>query len=311
MSRGSRRRGAAHGSDHPDERWMASYLDMITVLMCLFIVLYAMSNVDKGKYEELKDSLSAAFGREAVEGEPVLAGGVEDGSAEQPEAMTDVERALAELAHLRELRDQIAARLEARGLHHLVEFGIDARGLSIKLVGSETFFDGNSATLRAEARAVLDSVAPVLRSIDNQVTIEGHADAQGDPAPFPTDWELSSGRATGVLRNLVEAGGVAPGRISSVGFGSSRPVATENGAAAGALNRRVDIVVLSQEPEAIRGLIPELMEQEEKAQELAAAKAEEAGTEEAGTGETAPEDAAEEEAAAEEHATEEVEATGH
>jgi chemotaxis protein MotB len=280
---------------------MASYLDMITVLMCLFIVLYAMSNVDKGKYEELKDSLSAAFGREVVEGEPVLAGGVgEEGNAVEPEILTDVERAQAELAHLRQLRDQIAERLEARGLHHLVEFGIDARGLSIKLVGSETFFDGNSATLRAEARAVLDSVAPVLRSIDNQVTIEGHADPQGNPAPFPTDWELSSGRATGVLRNLVEAGGVAPGRISSVGFGSSRPVPTENGAAAGALNRRVDIVVLSQEPEAIRGLIPELMEKEAQAEELAAAQTEEAAT-----------DGTADEAAPEEHATEEVEAAGH
>lgn len=304
MSRGSRRRGGAdHGSDHPDERWMASYLDMVTVLMCLFIVLYAMSNVDKAKYEELSDSLSAAFGREVVEGEPVLSGGVgEEGDAEKPEIMTDVQRAQAELDHLRQLRDQIAKRLETRGLQHLVEFGIDARGLSVKLVGSETFFDGNSATLRAEAKAVLQSVSPVLRAIDNQVTIEGHADPRGNPAPFPTDWELSSGRATGVLRHLVESGGVAPGRISSVGYGSSRPVTTEEGGAStGALNRRVDIVVLSQEPEAIRGLIPELIEKEKQAKKVA------------------EEQAAAEESTAESHADgpptgpveEEVEAGGH
>jgi chemotaxis protein MotB len=276
---------------------MASYLDMITVLMCLFIVLYAMSNVDKGKYEELKDSLSAAFGREVVEGEPVLAGGIEeDGAEEKPEALTDLQRAQAELEHLRQLRDEVAKRLETRGLQHLVEFGIDARGLSVKLVGSETFFDGNSATLRAEAKAVLNSVAPVLRAIDNQVAIEGHADPQGNPAPFPTDWELSSGRATGVLRHLVESGGVAPERISSVGYGSSRPVTTEGGAAAGALNRRVDIVILSQEPEAVRGLIPDLIEKEEQAKQLAKEQAAEA--------------AAEEEAAGD-HAAEEAEATGH
>jgi len=249
---------------------MASYLDMITVLMCLFIVLYAMSNVDVGKYEELKDSLSAAFGREVVEGEPVLSGGVgEEADAEKPQQLTDEERAQAELGYLRQLRDKITERLETRGLQHLVKFGIDARGLSVKLVGSETFFDGNSAILRAEAKSVLNSVAPVLRAIDNQVTIEGHADARGNPAPFPTDWELSSGRATGVLRYLVETGGVAPERISSVGFGSSRPVTTEDGAAAGALNRRVDIVILSQEPEAIRGLIPELIEKEAQAKQLA------------------------------------------
>ncbi|MFC0680700.1 flagellar motor protein MotB [Lysobacter korlensis] len=308
MSRAGRRKhGAAHGSDHPDERWMASYLDMITVLMCLFIVLYAMSNVDKGKYEELKDSLSAAFGREVVEGEPVLSGGVdEEGDAEEPEVLTDVERAVAELQHLRRLQAEITKRLESRGLHHLVEFGIDARGLSIKLVGSETFFDGNSAALRAEAEAVLKSVAPVLQSIDNQVTIEGHADPRGNPAPFPTDWELSSSRATAVLRNLVESGGVAPARISSVGFGSSRPVATAGGAAAGALNRRVDIVVLSQEPEAIRGLIPELIEKEAQAKDLAQAKAEEAAAEKA-----AAEEHGAAESTTEKHGTEEVEATGH
>jgi chemotaxis protein MotB len=309
MSRGARRRhGAAHGSDHPDERWLVSYADMITVLMCLFIVLFAMSNVDKGKYEELKDSLSAAFGREVVEGEPVLSGGVgEDGAVEQPEAQTDVERALAELQHLRELRDQISERLESRGLHHLVEFGIDARGLSIKLVGSETFFDGNSAALRAEAEAVLTSIAPVLQSIDNQVTIEGHADPRGNPAPFPTDWELSSSRATAVLRNLVETGGVAPQRISSVGFGSSRPVPAAEGAAAGALNRRVDIVVLSQEPEAVRGLIPELVEKEAQAKELAQARAAESAAAHAATEEHAPA-----EAAPEAHGTEEeAEAAGH
>ena len=117
MSRGSRRRGgAAHGSDHPDERWLVSYADMITVLMCLFIVLFAMSNVDKGKYDELKDSLSAAFGREVVEGEPVFIGGVgEEGETPEPaepSELTDVQRALAELQHLREPRDEIAERLD-------------------------------------------------------------------------------------------------------------------------------------------------------------------------------------------------------
>ncbi len=308
MSRGPRRRGGgAHGSDHPDERWLVSYADMITVLMCLFIVLFAMSNVDKGKYEELKDSLSAAFGREVVEGEPVLSGGVGDkGDSEKPQVLTDVERAQAELAHLRQLQEEITKRLESRGLHHLVEFGIDARGLSIKLVGSETFFDGNSAALRAEAVAVLRSVAPVLQSIDNQVTIEGHADPRGNPAPFPTDWELSSSRATAVLRNLVESGGVAPARISSVGFGSSRPVPMGNGAAAGAQNRRVDIVVLSQEPEAIRGLIPELIEKDARAKELAQARAEEAAA-----AEEAAEEHGTEDAANGEHAPGEVDAAGH
>ncbi len=308
MSRGRRRnKGGSHGSDHPDERWLVSYADMITVLMCLFIVLFAMSNVDKGKYEELKDSLSAAFGREVVEGEPVLSGGVgEKGDAEKPpEELTDLQRAQAELAHLRQLRDQITDRLETRGLQHLVEFGIDARGLSVKLVGSETFFDGNSAALRAEAEAVLHSVAPVLQTIDNQVTIEGHADPRGNPAPFPTDWELSSSRATAVLRNLVEAGGVAPARISSVSYGSSRPVATAHGVAAGALNRRVDIVVLSQEPEAIRGLIPELIEKEAQAKQLAKEQAE-AHAEEAAAG-----DHAAEEATGEHAVEEEGEAAGH
>ncbi|QBR73824.1 OmpA/MotB family protein [Microbacterium sediminis] len=260
--RGGRRHAVDHssgGHDGPDERWMASYLDMITVLMCLFIVLFAMSSVDQQKFEQLRDSLATGFGQEPSE-DVDTAGLVlpeelqaEDGGHA---ANTDLAAAQAEVDHLEELRSRLEGALEARGLAGTAEFVIDDRGLTVGLVGAETFFQTNSTVLSDKAVAVLDALGGVLVEVDNEISIEGHADYRAPVAPFPTNWELSSGRATQVLRHLVEADGLRGDRVQAVGFGDTRPIAEGTDDAALARNRRVDIVVLSNAEEEVRALIP-------------------------------------------------------
>jgi len=235
---------------------MASYMDMVTVLMCLFIVLFAMSSLDKAKFEQLKESLASGFGIVLPEETP--GPGTEPSGAPEP-TLTDLDRARQEVEALIALRDRIAAGLDDRGLGGAVEFRLDERGLTIRLVGSETFFAPNSTELTGRTEAVLDAVAPVLRPTKYQISVEGHADFHGSPYPFPTVWELSSGRATQVLRHLVEEGGIAPQRIGAVGYGSARPATTGSSEEDMALNRRVDIAVLSNKPESIRALIPEVL----------------------------------------------------
>ena len=131
---------------------------------------------------------------------------------------------------------------------------------TIGLIGSEAFFAPNLANLSSQAIQVLDTIAPILAAQPNEVKIEGHADRHGVTINYPTDWELSSGRATAVLRRLVEHGGIAQERISAVGYGSARPVATGSDLAAMAQNRRVDTVMLSTQPEAVRALIPSVLD---------------------------------------------------
>lgn len=260
--RGGRRRPAETGHDEPDERWAVSYADMVTVLMCLFIVLFAMSSVDKGKYEQLANSLSAGFGQKVTEG----GADTVEGIVIPPDAVIDEDpedlaaMAAAEYESLEELRERMRASLAAEGLEDTVEFVIDDRGLKVGLVGAETFFADNSTDLSAKADAVLDAIGGVLADVDNQVSVEGHADHRSPAAPFPTNWELSGGRATQVARFLVEHERIGGPRVKATGFSDTRPIAEGDGADELARNRRVDIVVESDEKDEVRALIPAIAE---------------------------------------------------
>ena len=264
--RGRRRGLEEEHEEHVDERWMASYMDMVTVLMCMFIVLFAMSTVDQAKFVQLKNSLATGFGAvdvgkvDTAEGIVVPADLVDTPAVNQDVGLTDLDLAIAEVDDLTAVQEAMQAALSAVGLDTLVEYTIDERGLSVGLVGSETFFEPNVATLSSQAVKVLDTIGPVLAGSQREVSVEGHADRHGVTINYPTDWELSSARATQVLRHLVERTGVAQERIGAIGYGSARPVDTGDDLAAMARNRRVDVVLLSNQPDSVRALIPSVLD---------------------------------------------------
>jgi len=260
--RGRRRAAGAHaegGHDGPDERWAVSYSDMVTVLMCLFIVLFAMSSIDKGKYDELRNSLAEGFG---VPKEEVLVIDPSEGDGIVDEMF---QKALEERQSMEKLRADLQNALSNAGLEAAASFNIDERGLTVGLVSTETFFVTNSTELSRKAKSVLAAIGPVLAADDHSLSIEGHADYRPtDGQRFATNWELSAGRATSVLRNLVEVRGVEATRTKAVGFGSTRPIANGKSNAALAKNRRVDIVVLSNAPEDVRALLPDVKAKSDK-----------------------------------------------
>ena len=287
-----RKKGGHDDAEHPDERWMASYMDMITVLMCMFLVLFAMSNVDQQKYIALKNSLATGFGEvksekvDTASGTIVAKGqvtkdgkgyatdkshadhstaasgakdtNVDPASAVVPATATkaDVAAAQKELDDLQTIEKAIQGNLAKAGQTSNVQFTVDARGLTVRLVGSETYFGSNSADLSDQAKRIMDAIAPVLQGSHHDVSVEGHADSRNSTAPFATNWELSAARATGVLRDLVERGGLPGDHVQSVGFGSSRPLSKGTTDADLALNRRVDIVVLSNADQDVSALMP-------------------------------------------------------
>jgi len=261
VSTSRRSRGRGHdddGHDEPDERWAVSYADMVTVLMCLFIVLFAVSNVDKTKFELLANSLATGFGQESTEGGADTA----EGMVIPPELQDDdgvvdlTARAEVEYESLEDLKERMHAALQVQGLQDAVEFVIDDRGLNVGLIGAETFFSDNSTALSGKADAVLDAIGDVLVTVGNQVSVEGHADHRISAAPYPTNWELSGGRATQVARFLVEHEGVGGPRVKATAFSDTRPLVAGDSPEALAGNRRVDIVVESNEEEQVRALIP-------------------------------------------------------
>jgi chemotaxis protein MotB len=261
---------------HVDERWMASYMDMVTVLMCLFIVLYAMSTVDANKFEKLRNSLATGFGAVAsetvdtAEGTVVPPEFVDENleafaamqSADSAAAPDALEAALKEVDRLRALEEQMKAGLAAAGLSENVEFQIDQRGLTVKLVGSQTFFAPDRPELTERASQVLTIISPILGPAALEIMVEGHA-ANGVTA-YPSTWELSSARAVNVLRFMVDRGGIAPGTIGAVAFGSARQVNDDSTPELMELNRRVDIVIISDQPDVVRALIPEVLKLSEK-----------------------------------------------
>lgn len=271
-----RRRAKKHEEEEHEnhERWLVSYADMVTLLMVLFIVLFAISQVDKAKFAALAAGLSASFGApitalpgttpqgsvlDALPAAVDIAAGIAPGQEASREevdaaaAQAAVERAARVAAeaqgtydNLAEVRRRIQEALDAAGYGAAARFEIDDRGLVVHVVADEVLFDAEHADLRPEGAIVLDAIAPTLRALPNQLAIEGHANhlPVTPGGPWPSNWELSAYRATTVVRYLAGAG-VPEGRMSAIGYGSTRPLVPVTDPTAITVNRRVDIVVLS------------------------------------------------------------------
>jgi chemotaxis protein MotB len=282
-----RKRAKKHEEEEHEnhERWMVSYADMMTLLLVLFIVLYAMSQVDKAKFAALASGLSETFGGPiTVTPGPTPEGSVLDGltgaidiaSAIPPDpTVTEAEvdaaasaaaaerakRVAAEAAgaydELAAAREKLEAALAAAGYPDAARFEIDERGLVVHIVADAVLFDAELAALRPEGQAILDAVAPTLAELPNVLRVEGHANhlPVTPGGPWPSNWELSATRATTVLRHLA-GDGVPEPRMSATGYAETRPLVPTTDANAISVNRRVDVVVLSTASAEANGLLP-------------------------------------------------------
>lgn len=272
---GGRRRAEDHEeAEHENaERWLLSYADMITLLMALFIVLFAISQVDQAKLIALSNGLEQYFGEPTAVSSStgILNGGVQgqpDSKAigpvppqnivpvlvpkTSPSAGTDAGLGAGKGAgagtgksqkdDLTAIRDKIAKSLAAKGLSGSVQFQVRDHGLVVNVVTDRVLFDAGEATLRPEGRKVLDAVAPILKTLPNELTVEGHTDNVPISGHFPSNWELSTERATTVLRYVLSRG-VAGARVSAAGYADQRPLSSNATTEGRARNRRVAIVV--------------------------------------------------------------------
>ncbi|MEX2290982.1 MAG: flagellar motor protein MotB [Mycobacteriales bacterium] len=257
----SARRAKHHEEEEHEnhERWLVTYADMLTVLMALFLVMYAMSVVDQTKAEQLAGSVREYFGT----GPTLLDGG--SGLLDTPSAPTAPEEQLAvniqaavaaldekkarakavsnENEQLKEVQRRITESLTAKGLQNSVRFKIDERGLVVTIVTDEVLFTLGSATLLPAGRTVLDGIGPALVPIPNPVTVEGHTDNLPiSGGRFPSNWELSTERATTVLRYIIASQKIPAKRMSAAGYADQRPL-VKNTPQTRAVNRRVEVIV--------------------------------------------------------------------
>lgn len=235
------------GTQENHERWLISYADFITLLFAFFVVMYAISIVNEGKYAVLSEALGDAFGGREV----------------APQAYTSVEPVLP-LSHIVNRRRVEAARRERERMEVLardlsatllplvksgqVRVTQNARGIRIELNAS-VLFDQGEAVLQRDAREVLGEVAGLLKSAPQRIEVEGHTDTLPiTNERFASNWELSAVRAASVVRLFIE-NGVQDARLSAIGHGATRPLVPNDTPANQARNRRVAVMILASLPE--------------------------------------------------------------
>jgi len=258
MSRRKRR-----SSQVSHDRWLVSYADFITLMFAFFVVLYASSQVDKRKVGRLALAIQVAFqemgvfqasttevpidlatpmpfsiaqgientertaslGRIASRPDGGLGTGVENGD------LAELQKQLETTLAMEIARKEIAMRREPDGLV-----------ISLREVG---FFESGSAQMKSTSEAAFDRIASLLRQRDYRLRIEGHTDnAPIHNSQFPSNWELSTSRATEIVRLLIVRNGFDPDRLSAAGYAEYHPVATNRTVEGRGMNRRVDIVIL-------------------------------------------------------------------
>jgi chemotaxis protein MotB len=197
-------------------RWVVSYADFVTMLLALFIVMYAVVRIDNNKLAKLHSKTFA--------GNP----NVTKYQAGNP--VTNVEKIL---------KDNISQSKSIKLLR-------SDKGLIIR-VNNTMIFDEGSATIKPDAEKTLNEIIKVLTKIDNPVIIEGHTDSTPiKNAKYPSNWELSTARATNIISYVIKTGKISPKRLSAVGYGEYMPIADNTSTNGRNLNRRVDIIVLEK-----------------------------------------------------------------
>ena len=216
------------------ERWLLTYADLITLLLAFFIVMYSMSQIDAKKFGKVSQALSGA-----LRGGPSV--------LRHPEQTTKTGHGLLELGNLRLIQQKIEDKFKNMPNRGSIQTEITERGLVIHIMESVLFREG-SARLEPGALDVLDRVSDVIKDRPNHIRIEGHTDDRPINTPvYPSNWELSSARATEVVRYYISRHAIEPDRISALGYGEYRPIRPNNSIENRAANRRVDIVVLTME----------------------------------------------------------------
>ena len=242
-----------------------SFADMMTLLFCLFMVLFAISSVNTSKFEALQRSLQDAFSGAVLSGGKSMmsSGSSNDVKAAAPQpplpslrpmtalndtsAQTGEERerqARQEEQDFRALKRRVDNLSREAGLKGKVNVTIRRRGLVIQLLTDKVFFDSGDATLKPAAKGLVGRIAGVVRDErEHPVVVEGHTDSQPiSGTRYPSNWELSGARAGAVVRDF-ETEGVLARRMSVAGYANQEPIATNSTSAGREKNRRVEIVL--------------------------------------------------------------------
>ncbi|MFS8493097.1 OmpA family protein [Limnochorda sp.] len=237
-----RRRRRPDSSGPPGApHWMTTYADMMTLILVFFVMLFAVSQVDIQQFETIlrgiQGSLGVLDGGRSLAPQHVIEGGPMAAAALQAQLQRELQEASR-------MAMQIQTRLAEMGLAERVQVRVEERGVVVRFT-DQVLFDLGKADLKPEAIEILKALAPVLREWPYHFRVEGHTDNWPiNNEIFPSNWELSTARASRVIRYLVEEEGFDPQRLSAAGYGEYRPLFPNDTAENRQRNRRVDVLLL-------------------------------------------------------------------
>jgi chemotaxis protein MotB len=250
-----------HTDEHIDETWLVPYADLLTLLLALFIVLFASSVIDEGKLNSISRSFNIAFNNglgffkgssyielpEDISNIKEKDSNIRDRSKDVDE--NDVKSYLSQMIEqetrqLEELKSKLDSYIQENGLASELETTLNSRQLLITFRDS-ALFDSASADLKPEAERLARTIGEMLAQYpEYEIMVSGHTDnVPINTARFPSNWELSAMRALNFMKILLESD-ISPERVSSVGYGEYRPIATNDTVEGKAANRRVEVSIV-------------------------------------------------------------------
>ncbi|MGJ7921977.1 OmpA family protein [Neobacillus sp. LXY-4] len=229
--------------EHIDESWLIPYADLLTLLLALFIVLFASSNLSMEKYQQIMISMNNALsgqGNSSIKQEVIIPKKGNDEKEDKQEENSE------EAKKLQGLYLEIDKYIKERGLENVITLKDEPKGIKLSLK-DVILFESGSAELKGDSLTILAGLLDLIKQVQNPISIEGHTDnVPITGAQFQSNWELSAARALSVLY-FFEQQGIPSSKLQFAGFGEQKPVFSNDTSAHRAANRRVDIIILKTE----------------------------------------------------------------
>ncbi len=258
------------------ERWMVSYADFMTLLFATFVVLYALSQINVNEFKKVEESLKKAFSIQSIldGGSGVMSSGNSVLDTSSADSMIDsLFMEYISPRYEQESYEKIKKEVEdlaKSGELNGVSATIDERGLVITITDKNILFQSGSAELSPQAKKLLEKVGKLIveKFALHLIRVEGHTDSVPVSGKYPSNWELSSARASSIVRYLIDRFHILPDLMSAVGYADTRPVDTKKDAASLAKNRRVEIVVQRNQNKTLDHYQNTFMKLDKKEQQL-------------------------------------------
>ena len=241
-----RRRGNPENEGANSAGWLTTFNDLVTLLMVFFVLLFTMSTIDTKKMEDFQYALQSGLGI-------LEEGNMASISVKETQPIKDMSHLMTQAEGAEndrygempdgKLADQIR-QLKESNLNIQVKRTSQGTRLSFE---DQVLFDFGKATINPTGFSFLNTIAEAIKKVPHSVRVEGHTDnVPIRTRRFPSNWELSAGRAVNVVKYFAEASNINPQRLSAVGYGESRPVVSNDTPHNRAKNRRVEILLITE-----------------------------------------------------------------